>query len=435
MVALIRVAAALALLTCLPRQASAYSVLAHEANIDAAWKESIRPLLAARFPRATGAELDKARAYAYGGSVIQDLGYYPFGSRFFSDLLHYTRSGDFVEALIDEAQDVNELAFALGALGHYASDNTGHPEAVNRAVPLMFPKLRLKYGDRVTYAESPSTHVLVEFSFDVVQAAAGAYASQAYHDFVGFEVSKPVLERAFRRTYGLEMRAVFRDEDRSVSTYRHAVSELIPEITRVAWRDKRDEILKIMPKASEQAFAFRLSRVQYEKDFGADYQKPGAFTRFLTFAYKLLPKIGPLRPLKFETPTREAEALFLESLKETGTRYGDALGRLRAGRLDLANTDFDTGRPAAYGEYPLADDTCAELLDRLEREHFATVSSALRQNILAFYKSAANPRAAVGSNESAGQERREVSRKDSKKDAKRDRKIRAQLAALAADVQ
>jgi len=419
MVAFIRVAAALALLTYLPREASAYSVLAHEANIDAAWKESIRPLLAARFPRATGAELDKARAYAYGGSVIQDLGYYPFGSRFFSDLLHYTRSGDFVEALIDEAQDVNELAFALGALGHYASDNTGHPVAVNRAVPLMFPKLRLKYGDRVTYAESPSTHVLVEFSFDVVQAAAGAYASQAYHDFVGFEVSKPVLERAFRRTYGLEMRAVFRDEDRSVSTYRHAVSELIPEITRVAWRDKRDEILKIMPKASEQAFAFRLSRVQYEKDFGADYQRPGAFTRFLAFAYKLLPKIGPLRPLKFEAPTREAETLFLESLKETGTRYRDALGRVRAGRLDLANTDFDTGRPATHGEYPLADDTYAELLDRLEREHFATVSSALRQNILAFYKPAANALATV----------------ESRKDAKRDRKIRGQLAALAADVQ
>src|SRR6516164_3762787 len=203
-----------------PRDASAYSILAHEANIDALWNTSLRPLLARRFPRATPDDVARARAYAYGGAVIQDLGYYPFGSHFFSNLVHYVRTGDFVETLIRESRDVNEYAFALGALAHYAADNVGHPEAVNRAVGLMYPKLRAKYGDSVTYAESPATHVLVEFSFDVVQAASGAYVSDMYRSFIGFEVAKPLLERAFLTTYGLEMNDVFLTEDLAFASYR-----------------------------------------------------------------------------------------------------------------------------------------------------------------------------------------------------------------------
>jgi hypothetical protein len=229
------VVVAVVLAACVPRCAEAYSVLAHEANVDALWEARIRPLLVTRFPRSTAEQLRDAHAYAYGGSVIQDLGYYPFGSHFFSNLLHYVRTGDFVEALIDESRDVNEYAFALGALAHYMADSVGHPLGVNRAVPLMFPKLRARFGSDVSYGDSPATHVLVEFSFDVLQTAAGAYAPQAYHDFIGFQVAKPVLERAFQRTYGLEMGDVFLfDEDLAIATYRHAIGELIPELTRTA---------------------------------------------------------------------------------------------------------------------------------------------------------------------------------------------------------
>src|ERR1044071_8610426 len=194
--------AALMLLTVIVQQTSfGYSVLTHEAIIDASWKDSIRPLLIKRFPRATEEQLREAHAYAYGGSIIQDMGYYPFGSKFFTDLVHYVRSGDFIEALLDEAQDINEYAFALGALAHYSADNSGHVIAVNRAVPILYPKLRARYGDRITYVEDPTAHLKTEFGFDVVQVARGRYASQAYHDFIGFEVSKSVLQRAFKRTY------------------------------------------------------------------------------------------------------------------------------------------------------------------------------------------------------------------------------------------
>jgi len=371
-----------------PRPASAYSVLAHEANIDALWEPAIRPLLERRFPRATREEIRDARAYAYGGSVIQDLGYYPFGSKFFSNLLHYVRTGDFVETIVRDARDVNEYAFALGALGHYASDNVGHPEAVNKSVALMFPKLRQKYGSNVTYVESPASHVIVEFSFDIVQAAAGAYVPESYHQFIGFKVATPLLARAFRETYDLDMKDVLKHEELAISTYRHAVSELIPELTRAAWRDKREEIERLTPGVQQSAFVYRYSRQQFEREFGGDYRRPGFFARFLAFVYRLLPKIGPLRPLSFKTPTPEAERLFADSFKDTRARYGAALDQVRRGQLNLANTDFDTGKPRAFGEYALADETYAELLRRLGDTRFASLSKVLQRDITSFFGAA-----------------------------------------------
>jgi hypothetical protein len=382
---LTRVAAALACAALMATSASAYSVLAHESNIDALWDTGIRPLLVRRYPRATRDDLQNARAYAYGGSVIQDLGYYPFGSHFFSNLLHYVRSGDFVEALIRDAQDVNEYAFALGALSHYTADNTGHPEAVNRSVPILFPKLRAKFGDRVTYVQSPASHVITEFSFDVVQVAAGGYAADAYHSFIGFQVAKPPLERAFKEIYGLDMREVLPNEDLAISTYRHAIGELIPDITRAAWRDKKEEIARLTPAVKESGFVYRYSRREYEREFGATYRKPGFFMRFAAFIFKLLPKIGPFRPLSFKAPTPDAEAFFTASLKDTRARYGRTLEDVREGRANLPNTDFDTGKPSVYGEYSLSDDTYRELLKRLSDQQFANVPPALSTNIRKYF--------------------------------------------------
>lgn len=379
-----------ATLISVPSETRAYSVLSHEASIDALWDSNIEPLIAQKFPQATRGELTKARAYAYGGSVIQDLGYYPFGSRFFSNLLHYVRTGDFVEQLIRDARDPNELAFALGALAHYISDNVGHPEGVNPSVALLFPKLRAEHGASVTYFDSPSSHVMVEFSFDVVQAATGRYRTEAYQSFVGFEVARPLVERAFAEIYGLEMKDVFVDLDLAIGSYRHAISQTIPEITRIAWRDKREEIEKALPGVAPEAFLFNLSKQEYEAKYGAKYERPGLLARFLAFLYKLLPKIGPLKGLQFKAPTPEAEALFLESLRDTRLRYRRGLEAVGGGRLDLINTDFDTGKPSAHGEYPLADETCAELLHRLAKKEFAGVPGGLRRNLVAFYAAAPN---------------------------------------------
>ncbi len=373
------------LLLAAPASARAYSVLAHEAMIDAVWDAQLAPTLARRFPHASAEAVLRARAYAYGGSLIQDLGYYPFGSRLFSNLVHYVRSGDFVQALVRESQDINEYAFALGALAHYASDNAGHSMATNRAVPMVYPKLRAQYGDEVLYAESPARHVMVEFAFDVTQLARGTFRADVYQDLIGFEVATPVLDRAFRDTYGLSLEDVFGDVDLAIGTYRKAASDLVPGITRAAWREKRDDILARNPGLTEEAFLFGLTRQQYEETYGSTYRRPGFLSRMVVAIFKVLPKFGPFRPLAFEPLTPEIETLFLQSFEASVARYADELRSVRAGTLALRDTDLDTGQQPARGRNELADDTYADLVKELTTRDFAGVTPALRAAIAAHY--------------------------------------------------
>jgi len=370
----------------LPRPALPYSVLAHESLVDSAWDAAIVPMLKSRFPSVDADAINEARAYAYGGSVMPDMGYYPFGSHFFTNLLHYTRSGDFVEQLLRDAQGVNEYAFALGALAHYVADSTGHPLGVNRAVALEYPKLRARYGDEVTYIEDPKRHIMVEFAFDVVQVASGAFLPQAYHDFIGFEVATDLVERAFRDTYGLEMKDLFASEDLAVGTFRYAVSTTIPQMTQVAWEKKRDEIEKLVPHVQRSAFIYTYTRAQYEREFGTTYKRPGLFARFFVWVVRVLPKVGPFKPLAFKTPSPESERLFTESFKSARERYRALLQSVRGNRIDLRNTDFDTGEPTRRGEYKLADETYAELVDRLRKK--GDGPPGIRADIARFYGTA-----------------------------------------------
>src|SRR5512147_1100257 len=260
-----------------------YTVLTHEAIIDSVWDASLQKLLLKRFPNATPEELEQAHAYAYGGCIIQDLGYYPLSNPFFSDLTHYVRSGDFVAALIRDSQDLNEYAFALGALEHYAADSEGHRIATNRAVPMLYPELRRKFGSPVAYWDNPVAHIRTEFGFDVLQVASGRYAPDHYRNFIGFQVSRAVLERAFQDTYGIEMKDVFGNLTLALGSYRHTVGSIIPGMTRVAWRLKKDELQKEIPGITRKKFLYNLSRSSYEKEWGTEYHKPGCGTKLLTF--------------------------------------------------------------------------------------------------------------------------------------------------------
>src|SRR5215472_4782557 len=241
-----------AILLGLAPQARGYSILTHEAIIDTLWIDTVQPVLIQRFPTATEEQLREAHAYAYGGCLIQDLGYYPFGSHFFSDLTHYVRSADFLAALLRESGDLKEYAFALGAVAHYGADVDGHAIAVNRAVPLLYPELRRKFGSEVTYADNPVAHLKTEFGFDVLQVARGHYAPRAYHDFIGFQVSKDMLERAFRFTYGLTLKDLFRTLDLAIGTYRFSVSTIVPKVTKTAWSIRDKEIMSRQPTMSRR---------------------------------------------------------------------------------------------------------------------------------------------------------------------------------------
>ena len=370
-----------------------YSVLTHEQVVDIAWNDQIAPLLRQRFPETTEDDLRKAHGYAYGGCVMQDMGYYPFGSKYFSDLVHYVRSGDFVQALLRDSADVNEYAFAIGALAHYSSDLSGHP-AINRITAIEFPGLEKKYGKEVTYADSPKDHIRTEFGFDMVQVAKNRYTSDHYHDFIGFEVSQRLLERAFFETYNLKLQDVFGNEDLAIGSYRRAISTIIPEMTRVALLSRHDEIVKDTPNFHRKQFLYYLSRAQYEKEWGTIYRKPGIGTRILAFFLKLLPKVGPFRAANFKIPTQQTEDMYIKSVDDTVKNYSGLLRQVAGGNLNFPNRDFDTGRETRAGEYVLSDNTYARLVDDLTKKSTDLIPDTLRQNILAFY-SAPNARPAT----------------------------------------
>ena len=362
-----------------------YSVLTHEAIVDSVWDKDIKPLLLKRFPSASADELREAHAHAYGGAIIQDMGYYPFGSKFFSDLTHYVRSGDFVEALIRDSQDLNEYAFAIGALCHYCADNDGHPIATNASVPILYPKLRQQYGNNVTYDENPAAHIQTEFGFDVLQVAQGHYASEAYHDFIGFKVSKPLLERAFKETYDIDLTSIFTSLDLALGTYRYSVSTLVPKMTRVAWETKKADIEKQTPGITRDKFLYTLSRAGYHKEWGTQYKEPGFVAKVVSVLFRVVPKVGPFRGFAIKPSTPETERLFMQSFDATVASYRQMLGKVSAGDLKLQNKDLDTGQAASAREYRRADKAYAQILDKLASQKFEHVSPDLRENILAFY--------------------------------------------------
>jgi len=385
----------LALLLLCPSAAYSYSVLTHEAIIDSTWDSAIKPLLLKRFPAATPDELRAAHAYAYGGCIIQDLGYYPFGSKFFSDLTHYVRSGNFILNMIRESQDLDEYAFALGALAHFAADNNGHRMAVNVSVPLLYPKLQMKFGKTITYADDPSSHTKTEFGFDVFQSAKSRYASAAYKEFIGFQVAKPVLERAFLDTYGMKIGQVFLSLDMAIGSYRRAVGTILPALTRVAWQLKAPEIRKDAPGMTRKKFVYNLSRSSYEKNWGATYQRPGVRSKILTAFFRIMPRVGPFKALAFQKLTPETELLYMAGFNASIDRYRELLAGVGRGNLNIPNDNIDVGEVTKAGNYKLADDAYAKLLHKLDG-HYIDLPQDLRSDILAFYQDLSLPIATKG---------------------------------------
>jgi hypothetical protein len=387
---LARAAAILLVALISGRVSFAYSVLTHEEIIDLAWISEIRPLLVERFPGMTEDQIKEAHAYAYGGSVIQDLGYYPFGSKEFSNLAHYVRTGDFVRELLVESQNPDEYAFALGALSHYVADIDGHP-AVNEAVAIRYPKLRAKYGNSVRYAQDKTAHLKTEFGFDTLQVAKNRYAPEQYHDFIGFQVSEPLLERAFPVVYGLDLKDVLTHEDLAVGSYRFFISRLIPQMTQVALQVHGKDLIRETPDFARQKFLYRLSRSDYEREWGKTYTKPGVGTRILSTLLRFVPKVGPFKGLGFNNPTAKTEDLYIKSINTTTDHYRELLEEVRAGKLVLPNCDLDDGNATKAGEYSLADESYANLLAKLSTSNFDRTSTQLRENILDFYSGPQQP--------------------------------------------
>jgi hypothetical protein len=361
-----------------------YSVLTHEAIIDANWNAVLVPVLKQKFPVATDEELKKAHAFAYGGCVMPDLGYYPFGSKLFTNLIHYVRSGEFIESLFREVTNLNEYAFALGVLCHYCADKYGHSVGVNRSVPLIYPEMKKKFGDTVTYADDKISHLRTEFSFDVLQTARGNYASKIYHDFVGFQVSKDLIEKAFKKTYGLDVNELFGNFDRAIGSFRWSVKELIPSATRAAWKTKRKEIREQNSTASRHSYIYNIRRQKYFREFGRERDKATFGESVLAFLIRIAPKWGPLKILKFRIPNEEAEKMFLMSFDETAVNYRHEVRAISNGRDELSDVDWDTGKKTVEGEYSLADKTYSDWVIKLKEKKFETVTSSIKKKCSCF---------------------------------------------------
>jgi Zinc dependent phospholipase C len=372
-------------------QSGAYSVLSHEAMIDALWDTGLRAALLARFPDATREQLKEAHSYAYGGAVMQDMGYYPHGNGYFSDLAHYARAGDFIAALLRDSRTLDEYAFALGALSHYAGDNEGHRLGTNVAEPKVYRGLERKLGNVVTYEDNPNDHLRTEYAFDVEQVAKGNYAPEAYHDFIGFNVAADLLQRAFRETYGFELTQMIDDFDQAIGSYRHALSTLIPLFTRVAWAEHQGDIRKARPGITKKRFLYTMSRSSYEREWGKKYDRPSFADRLLAFLVKILPPIGRISILKFKALTPPAERLLMGSFDVAAPEYRKQIHAASQRDLRLENTNFDVGIATGRGQYRLQDETYAYWLDQLARSNYAGLTPAISQDILAFYGDLSGP--------------------------------------------
>jgi hypothetical protein len=409
----------LLLLLCSQRRGDAYSLLTHEQLIDLAWESSIVPLLLSHYPNLTAAQLDEARAYAYGGCVIQDIGYYPFGDHSFSDLTHYVRAGDFVVALFRNAQNADELAFAVGALSHYIGDSVGHPLATNRAVPVEFPNLAAKYGATVNYAQGRHQHVQTEFAFDIDEITHHRVAPLRFLRHIGLKVPTKQLALAYYQTYGLsEDFSVRRGRRFNVRGYRFAVRTFIPRIAyAVTVLHRRHEPAD--PDTPEyKEMVAEADALNAENNWNAYRRKAGFETYALAGLIFILPKIGPLKLVSIKGPTTATEADYAHSVEISisilrrmlnhftprsedkrlldftppaamlpilATATPDALLLSHDPGHPLPNRDLDTGRVVQPGGYPLTDSTYAALLHRLAQHPDDSIPPDIKRDIEAYY--------------------------------------------------
>lgn len=360
-------------------------MLTHEELIDLAWNDSIQPLLLARFPGATPEQLREAHAYAYGGSAIQDMGYYPFGKEFFSDLTHYVRSGDFIERLFRNARTMDEYAFAIGALSHYLGDSVGHSQAVNPATAVEFPKLQKQYGRSVTYDQSPHGHIRTEFAFDVDELTNYAFAPPPYLKFIGFEVPRKFLEQAFREVYGFDIHEVLGRAHPALRSYRSSVRSSIPAFAEAEVVLHRHQFLPHPDDEANRVFSERVKQTGYDRHWKSSYSGPGFRAHLLAVFVFIVPKIGPASDLAIKIPNADTEEWYVKSLNHTVDEFRGILQKLAANAdvpLALANVDLDTGVRVKREDYPLTDKTYVTLLERLTSKPDRVIPKDLQRNIL-----------------------------------------------------
>ena len=379
-------------MTC-PTPGKAYGVLTHHQLIDQAWNTVIVPILLNRFPSLTTEQLREAHAYAYGGCIVQDFGYYPFANEFFSDLTHYVRTGDFVQKLFQHAATADELAFAIGALSHYVGDSIGHAQATNPSVAIMFPKLRAKYGSSVNYAEGKQQHAQVEWAFDANQAAKLRLAPAAYVNAVGLEVPREQLAAAFYETYGIPLREIINGPLPAMKTFRFGARSFLPNFTYAEAVLHKGQFPADTHGPELEQYERQIGQLPKEEEWDQYRRKPGFRTHLLEGVIVVVPKIGTVKMLAIKGPTEETERAYIASVNLSTAALAVYLQRLREAHIDmgLVDRDLDTGQQVVPGGYSLTDKTYAQLLARITKVPTESIPAGLKQDIVAYYADPAAP--------------------------------------------
>jgi len=367
-----------------PQSAVGYSVLTHEQIIDLTWADSIQPLLLRRFPTLTPAQLREAEAYAYGGCLIQDLGYYPFSKPGFSNLLHYVRTGDFIRSLFRESKTPDDVAFSIGALSHYLGDTIGHPDAINLAVGQEFPELAQKYGKNVNYAEGPHQHVRAEFAFDIDEITKHRMPPERYLNRIGFAVPVPLLTRAFYDTYGLDITKVLQKEHPNLHGYRYSVRSLLPRVAYAEILLHRNQFAADVPSPALDTYSQDIARLSAASNWPAYRRQAGIGTHLLAGFIFILPKFGALSDLKIQIPTKAAKQDYINSVVKTTARMRDVLAHATTSD-GLPNLDLDTGLEVFPGTYSLEDYTYADLLHAVTSTPSTPVPFGIKRDLLAYF--------------------------------------------------
>ena len=415
------------LLLASSRSAHGYSVLSHEQLIDLSWNSTIVPILLSHYPLLTTEQLRQAHAFAYGGCVIQDLGYYPFGHALFSNLTHYVRSGDFVQSLFRNAHSADELAFAIGALSHYIGDSIGHSQATNPSVALSFPKLRAEFGSLVNYAQDKNAHGQVEFAFDINQIVKNRLPPAAYLHFIGLKVPQRQLAEAFYETYGLNIGGILGLYHPTLRTYRFGVRSFLPAFAYAEALLHPQRLLADTPGPEIDVYEQHMAQLHREAEWHRYRKKPGVGTYMLAGLIVILPKIGPIAMLSIKGPTADTEQCYIESvnlstaalglvLEQFAARYPTAGQTTERARLEglrkenaelsppaaldppsamrysqplpsslVPNRDLDTGARVVPGGYPLTDETYAKLLTTVTEHPTKPIPAKLKEDIFNYY--------------------------------------------------
>ncbi len=376
-----------------PPSGKAYGVLTHHQLIDQAWNTVIVPILLSRFPSLTPEQLREAHAYAYGGCIVHDFGYYPFANGFFSDLTHYVRTGDFVQKLFQHASTANEFAFAIGALSHYVGDSIGHAQATNPSVAAMYPKLRAKYGSSVNYAEGKHQHAQVEWAFDANQAAKLRLAPAAYVEDIGLEVPREQLAAAFYETYGIPLQEIVKGPLPAMKTFRFGARNFLPKFTYAEAVLHKGGFPADTSGPELEQYEREIGQLPKEEEWDKYRRKPGFSIHLLEGVIVIVPKIGMFKMLAIKGPTEETERAYIASVNLSTAALAVYLQKLMGAQIELGleDRDLDTGQRVVPGGYLLTDKTYAQLLARITKVPTQPIPAGLKQDIVAYYADPAAP--------------------------------------------